>query len=611
MEGMVKCSANHAPLSPISFLKRAAFVHGDKVSIVYGDTTYPWRETCGRCIRLASVLSQMGLNCEDVEYLGLTQLFNFAYTIVCIYHCNSRNPHFWLREKVAALAPNIPALYKLYFGVPMAGVVLSAFNTSLDAPINRGAFSSTQEVPPGGLDYDRLLEMGKHDFEIVSPINECDPITVNYTSGSTGMPKGAVYSNRSVYLNLIAQIFLFKMSAKMVFLWTMDMFHCNRWCFIWALAALDGTNIYLRNVTAKAIFDSIFIHKPNRMKSGGGKRLVGGGDGEAPEEIRVGIRDGGVAGWREAREGKGPPAMVTHLCGAPTILNIIAEAPFACHRPLPTKVDLVIAGALPPIEILNNVHKLGFNVSHAIKDRDSVHNVVMEGVDVKDPTTMRSVPADGKTIGEVMLRSNTLMLGYLKNVQGTQVAFKNGCAQKYYLFLTKFPIHKNQRRAVDAIFNCEGDAISTLEIEVVSASDLAVEATDIVGRPDDLLDSPVPGVHHLYSILSLKRISLQRRHNDSVNNKDVNNISTLTTAQGNKHVSRQRAGGPSVDDGERLIYIREELAALNRELQSRRGADNKVMLGAGDGDNSELQKEGDNGAVRWSRSKCNSLGVAS
>ncbi|KAE9448914.1 hypothetical protein C3L33_19188, partial [Rhododendron williamsianum] len=252
---------------------------------------------------------------------------------------------------------------------------------------NQGAFSTTQEFPVlVSFDYDRLLEMGKHDFEIVSPIDECDPITVNYTSGSTGTPKGVVYSHRATYLNSIAQIFRFKMSTKPVFLWTVDMFHCSGWCFTWAVAALGGTNICLRNVTAKAIFDSISIHK------------------------------------------------VTLLCGAPTILNIIAEGPFAGHRPLPTKVDLVIAGALPPLEILNDVHKLGFNVSHAygmtealgpvtvrslefdqydrasIIDRDGVHNLVMEGVDVKDPITMTNVPAYGKTVGEVMLRSNTMML---------------------------------------------------------------------------------------------------------------------------------------------------------------------------------------------------------
>ncbi|KAF7130091.1 hypothetical protein RHSIM_Rhsim10G0200000 [Rhododendron simsii] len=481
MEGIVKCSANYVPLSPISFLERAAFVYGDKVSIIYGNTRYSWRETHGRCLLLASALSQMGLNRGDV---------------------------------VAALAPNIPALYELYFGVPMAGAVLSALNTSLDAPMlamllqqleakiicvdsqylqivikalelisaakakspfivviqdsNQGAFSTTQEVPPCSLDYDRLLEMGKHDFEIVNPIDECDPITVNYTSGSTGTPKGAVYSHRATYLNSIAQIFRFKMSAKTVFLWTVDMFRCSGWCFTWAMAALGGTNICLRNVTTKVIFDSILIHK------------------------------------------------VTHLCGAPTILNIIAEAPFAGHRPLATKVDLVIAGVLPPLEILNNVQKLGFNVSHAygmtealglvtvrslefdqydrasIKDRDGVYNVVMEGVDVKDPTTMRSVPADGKTIGEVMLRSNTMMLGYLKNIQGTQGAFKNGWYCTRDLGVRDPDGHiRIKDRAANAIFNCEGNAISTLEIEAVLASHSAVEATAVVGRPDERLgESP-------------------------------------------------------------------------------------------------------------------------
>ncbi|XP_058187055.1 butanoate--CoA ligase AAE1-like isoform X1 [Rhododendron vialii] len=497
MEGLVKCSANCVPLSPISFLERAAFVYGDKASIIYGNTRYSWRETHGRCLLLASALSQMGLNRGDVACDNEVEI-----------------PCFWLCGKVAALAPNIPALYELFFGVPMAGAVLSALNTRLDAPMlalllqqleakiicvdsqyvqiflkalelisaakakspflvvirdsNQGAFSTTQEVPPCSLDYDRLLEMGKHDFEIVSPIDECDPITVNYTSGSTGTPKGAVYSHRATYLNSIAQIFRFEMSAKTVFLWTVDMFRCSGWCFTWAMAALGGTNICLRNVTAKVIFDSIFIHK------------------------------------------------VTHLCGAPTILNIIAEASFAGHRPLATKVDLVIAGVLPPLEILNNVHKLGFNVYHAygmtealglvtvrsldfdqydrasIKDRNGVHNVVMEGVDVKDLATMRSVPADGKTIGEVMLRSNTMMLGYLKNVQGTQAAFKNGWYGTRDLGVRDPDGHiRIKDRAANAIFNCGGNAISTLEIEAVLASHPAVEATAVVGRPDKRLgESP-------------------------------------------------------------------------------------------------------------------------
>ncbi|KAI8536854.1 hypothetical protein RHMOL_Rhmol10G0288400 [Rhododendron molle] len=498
MEGLVECSANYVPLSPISFLERAAFVYGDKASIIYGNTRYSWRETHGRCLRLASALSQMGLNRGEVACDNEVEI-----------------PCFWLRGKVAALAPNIPALYELYFGVPMAGAVFSALNTRLDAPMlalllqeleakivcvdyqylqivlkaleripaakakslslvvirdsDQGAFSSTQEVPPDSLDYDRLLDMGKPDFEIASPIEECDPITVNYTSGSTGTPKGVVYSHRATYLNSIAQIFRFKMSTKPVFLWTLDMFHCSGWCFTWAVAALGGTNICLRNVTAKAIFDSISTHK------------------------------------------------VTLLCGAPTILNIIAEDPGPGHRPLPTKVDLVIAGALPPLEILNDVHKLGFNVSHAygmtealgpvtvrslefgqydrasIIDRDGVHNLVMEGVDVKDPTTMTSAPADGKTVGEVMLRSNAMMLGYLKDVQGTQAAFKNGwyCTRDLGVRDPDGDI-RIKDRAVDAIFNCVcvgglGDAISTLEIEAVLASHPAVEAAAVVGRPDDRL----------------------------------------------------------------------------------------------------------------------------
>ncbi|GFZ09443.1 AMP-dependent synthetase and ligase family protein [Actinidia rufa] len=454
MEGLLQSPANYVPLSPISFLERAAFVYGDQVSLVYGNKTYLWRETHQRCLKLASALSQMGVTRGDV---------------------------------VAALAPNIPELYELYFGVPMAGAVISALNTRHDAPMLGLLLSQLEakiicvhhqfveitlkalevlskppllivmtesdqtphQLPQNSLSYEGLVAMGKHDFEIVRPKDECDPISVNFTSGSTGTPKGAVYSHRATYLNSLGVILRYDMRAMPVFLWTVDIFRCSGWCFTWAMAALGGANIFIGNVTAEAIFDAICLHK------------------------------------------------VTYLCGAPTILNRIAETCSANFPPLPHKVEIIVAGALPPLQILNKVQEMGFIVSHSygmtealgpvimkslmheldddrekIRCREKIHNMMMEGVDVKDPTTMTSVPFDGKTVGEIMFRSNTLMSGDL-GVRDTDG----------YIHI--------KDRAVDLILSSGGETISTIEVEAVLASHPAIEAAAVVGRPnDDLGDVP-------------------------------------------------------------------------------------------------------------------------
>ncbi|KAA8547573.1 hypothetical protein F0562_004002 [Nyssa sinensis] len=406
---------------------------------------------------------------------------------------------------VAALAPNIPALYELHFGIPMAGAVISALNTRLDKVVlavlleqlepkiifvdyqfvevvlqafdifsvakhklprlvlipecDQETSPITRELPPNSLDYNELLAIGQADFKIIHANNEYDPISVNYTSGSTGKPKGAVYSHRAAYLNSFAEIFRSDMRRMPVFLWTVDMFRCNGWGFIWAVAALGGTNICIRNVSAKVIFDAISLHK------------------------------------------------VTHFCGAPAILNKIADAPVGDQKPLPSKVDIMVAGALPPAQVLNKVEEFGFNVNHAygmtealgpttlwrfdenerIKCREGNHNIMMEGVDVKDPISMESVPPDGKTIGEVMFRSNTMMLGYLKNLQATQEAFKGG----WYRTRDLGVIHPDgyiqlKDRAIDMI-NSGGNTISTLEVEAVIISHPNVLEAAVVGRPDDQL----------------------------------------------------------------------------------------------------------------------------
>ncbi|KAF5448648.1 hypothetical protein F2P56_029158 [Juglans regia] len=487
MEGLVQCSANYIALSPISFLERAAIVYGDEVSVIYGSAKTSWRETYERCVKLASAL---------VLHLGISP-----------------------GDTVAAFSPNVPALYELHFGVPMAGAVLSALNTRLDSPMlallleqlepkiifvyqelvevvdkalnilserkskppqlvlipenyDQTSSSTLTETPADSLDYNGLLAIGKADFETIRPNNECDPISVNYTSGSTGIPKGAIYSHRAAYLNSIAAIFRTDMKQMSVFLWTVDMFRCNGWCFTWAMAAVGGTNIFLRTevLSAHLIFEAIDIHK------------------------------------------------VTHFCGAPTILNIIADAP-ASHqrRPLPSRVDIIVAGALPAPQVLMRVTELGFNLSHGYgmtealgpavvvpweprlqystksdeqteitKLCEGTHNLLMDGVDVKDPKTMKSIPYDGKTIGEVMFRGNALMLGYLKNSKAGQEAFRGGWYHTGDIAV-RHPdgCIQMKDRAKDVIISSGGEAISTIEVEAVLRSHPKVSEAAVVGRAND------------------------------------------------------------------------------------------------------------------------------
>ncbi|XP_044469482.1 butanoate--CoA ligase AAE1-like [Mangifera indica] len=484
MECLLQCSANYVPLTPISFLERAAHVYGDRTSIVYGTSVrYSWRETYESCLKLASALAKLQISPGDI---------------------------------VAALAPNIPALYKLHFAVPMAGAVLSALNTRFDAAMvasileqleakimfvdyqfvelvlkalnilsqksikspllvvipefDQAAASSTaNNLPPGCLDYDEVLKVGNSDhFEMQQPEDECGPISVSFTSGTTGHPKGAVYSHRAAYLNSLAQISRCDMREMPVFLWTVDMFRCNGWCFAWALAALGGTNICLRNVSGKLIFDSIVLHK------------------------------------------------VTHFCGAPTILNIIADASASDQMPLQNRVNVVIAGALPPAQILEKVSSLGFNIGHAygmtevlgiatvkpwkkpdwdsstsdehekIRRHEGLHSLFIQ-TDVKDPSTMKSVPYDGKTVGEIMFKANAIMLGYHKNPEETQEVFRNGWYHTGDLAVRNPDGYIQIKDRKNDIIISGAETISTLEVEAVLLSNPKVSEAAVVGRPDDQL----------------------------------------------------------------------------------------------------------------------------
>ncbi|XP_010029604.2 probable acyl-activating enzyme 1, peroxisomal [Eucalyptus grandis] len=360
------------------------------------------------------------------------------------------------------MAPNLPALYELHFAVPMAGATLSALNVSLDEQAltiilhqlrpkiifvdselahlvskvihnnnNTHLLENHHDHQPllvtihdVSLDrrtqwdlevreYEQTVAMGESDFQAMSPTNECDPISVNFTSGSTGTPKAVAYSHRAAYLNSLGLILRYNMGKSPVFLWTVDMFRCNGWCFTWAMAELGGVDVCIRNVLAKIIFDSVQLHK------------------------------------------------VTHLCGKPTILNMIADSPPVDQKPLPSVVDVIIAGAFPTNPVLKRVQELGFDVvygygttealgpalirpwrstqhhhhdededndhdDHNLKCREGLHNITLEAADVKDPTNLQSVPSDGKTIGEIMLRGNTLMAGYVGDPDATQEAFSGG-----------------------------------------------------------------------------------------------------------------------------------------------------------------------------------------
>jgi fatty-acyl-CoA synthase len=412
----------------------------------------------------------------------------------------------YIYKQVATLAPNIPAHYELHFGVPMAGAIISALNTKLDATTLAlileqlehckiifvdyefidTALKATEiisqrkskpplifliqdydqlvkDIPQGTLIYNELLEKGQSDFNISMPSNECDPISVNYTSGSTGIPKGAVYSHRSVYLNSLAMITRFDVNPMPVFLWTVDMFRCNGWCFIWSMPALGGTNIFLRNnFSAKDIFDAIHVHK------------------------------------------------VTHLCGAPTLLEIIANC--GIIKPFSHKVCVTVAGILPSFKIINKVVELGFDVNigygmtealgpvivrkwkqnfdddvtklNYFEQKGVIEFMVVE-VDVKDPKSMKSVPYDGKTIGEIMFKGNTLMLGYLKSSQVSDEAFRDGWYRTRDLGV-KLPngSFNLKDRAKDIIYS-KGEFVSSLEVEAVLLNHPMVLKAAVVGRYDD------------------------------------------------------------------------------------------------------------------------------
>ncbi|MBA0851258.1 hypothetical protein Goshw_016277 [Gossypium schwendimanii] len=475
MEGLRLCSANHVPLSPISFLERAAKVYRDRTSLVYGCRNFTWNQTHQRCLKLASALSQIGISRGDV---------------------------------VSTLAPNVPAMYELHFAVPMAGAVLCTLNSRLDSAmvsvllahseakilfvdhglleIARGAFdhlAKTNTKPPilvliseGDDDpsptsivpyeYESFIETGHIEFEIKRPKSEWDPISVNYTSGTTSRPKGVVYSHRGAYLNTIATLFLHGMQSMPVYLWTVPMFHCNGWCLTWGVAAQGGTNICMKNVSPSKIFENIALHN------------------------------------------------VTHMGGAPTVLNMIVNSSVREQKRISSKVVICTGGSPPPPQILLKMEELGFSVTHLygltetygpgtycvlkpeweslppeeqskLKARQGTQHLGLQDVDILDPVTMEKVPADGKTMGEVMFRGNTVMSGYFKDSKATEEAFKGGWFHSGDLAVKHPDGYIEVKDRLKDIIISGGENISSIQVETVLYSHPAVLEAAVVARPDN------------------------------------------------------------------------------------------------------------------------------
>ena len=465
-----KTIANHTALSPLSFLSRAADVYPEYPSAIYANQTFQWRETRERCTRLGSALQKIGVE---------------------------------KNHTVAIIAPNIPPMMEAHFGIPLCGAVLNAINTRLDAStiafilqhsearvlIADTEFSETVAEalkglndPPividiedpavdggsrlGTIEYEEFLQTGDPDFNWITPDDEWDAISLNYTSGTTGNPKGVVYHHRGAYLNALSNITGWNMGDHPRYLWTLPMFHCNGWCFPWSLAAVAGVSVCSRSVSGAGIFSAI----------------------------------------RQQR--------VTHLCGAPIVLNMIINTEKADQCEFDYPINVMTAAAPPPAPILQAMEDRGFHMTHVYgltetygpavmcawksqwddmtpdkraqkKARQGVRYQVLEDLAVLDPDTMQAVAKDGKTVGEIMFRGNIVMKGYFKNPDATENAFSGGwfhsgdlavMDEDGYLRITD--------RSKDVIIS-GGENISSIEIENTLYAHPDVLEAAVVAMPDD------------------------------------------------------------------------------------------------------------------------------
>jgi fatty-acyl-CoA synthase len=469
--GLDPRQANYVPLTPLSFLARSAAVYPDKPAVIHGDRTFTYAEFAARCRRLASALTRRGVGPGDT---------------------------------VAVMAPNVPAMLEAHFGVPMAGAVLNALNYRLDARtiafllehseakvlITDREFAETIEAALGQsrrrplvididdplyegdgrrlgeTDYEALLAEGDPELEPVRPADEWQAICLLYTSGTTGNPKGVVYHHRGAYLNALGNALAFGLTPRTVYLWTLPMFHCSGWTYTWATTAVGGTHVCLRRVDPALIFPAIARHR------------------------------------------------VTHMCGAPVVMTMLIHAPAETKVAFDQVVEFATGGAAPPTPVIAGMEAMGFRVTHlygltesygpatlcawqegwdvlplderaAKMARQGVGYPTLEQVMVAEPKTGTPVPRDGRTLGEILLRSNTLMKGYLKNPRATEEAFRDGWFHTGDLAVWHPDGYVEIKdRSKDVIIS-GGENISSLEVEEVLYRHPAVMEAAVVARPDE------------------------------------------------------------------------------------------------------------------------------
>nr|WP_225777524.1 acyl-CoA synthetase [Pseudomonas sp. Marseille-Q3773] len=469
-QGLMPAAVNHVALTPLSFIERTAAVYGNYPAVIHGAIRRDWQETYQRCRRLASALAGRGIGRGDT---------------------------------VAVMLPNIPAMLEAHFGVPMTGAVLNPLNVRL-APeaiafmLQHGeakvliparefhtvieAALALLEPPPlvvdvddpeygegralSELDYEAFLAEGDPEFAWEWPDDEWQAISLNYTSGTTGNPKGVVYHHRGAYLNALGNQMTWAMGHRPVYLWTLPMFHCNGWCYPWTITALAGTHVFLRRVDPQKILNLIREHR------------------------------------------------VSHLCGAPIVLNALVNMPESAKAAIEHPVQAMVAGAAPPAKVIGAVEEMGIQVTHTygltevygpvtvcawhdewdqlaleerarIKSRQGVRYPTLDGLMVADPQTLEPVPRDGNTLGEIFMRGNTVMKGYLKNPEATAEAFRGGWFHTGDLAVWHADGYVEIKDRLKDIIISGGENISTIEVEDALYKHPAVLEAAVVARPDE------------------------------------------------------------------------------------------------------------------------------
>ncbi len=463
-------AANFAHLTPLSFIERCASVYPDRTSIIHGDTTYTWAQTYARCCLLASSLGRIGIGKGDT---------------------------------VSFMGANTPETFEAHFGVPMIGAVLNALNTRLDpkaiafilghaetkvlftdrehsATIKAALELVEHEIlvididDPyyeggellGEQDYEAFIAAGDPDYRCFQIEDEWQAITLNYTSGTTGDPKGVVFHHRGAYLNAVSNVLCWKMTAHPVYLWTLPMFHCNGWCFPWSLAVVAGVNVCLRHVRDEAMFNAIKRHK------------------------------------------------VTHFCGAPVVLNTLINAREELRQGIAHKVSAMTAGAAPPAAVIAGMENIGFEVVHAygltetygpcvvceaqdewaeldvdsraeMLARQGVRAPLQDELMVADPETLQPVPKDGKSMGEIFMRGNLVMKGYLKNPRTTEASFNGGWFHSGDLAVWHEDGYCQIKDRSKDIIISGGENISSLELESVMFRHPKILEAAVVASPDE------------------------------------------------------------------------------------------------------------------------------